>query len=116
MGQSPPLDELAARKRLVQAKMELHRAEIALYYREVTAPLRIAESSVHTILNHPISRITMIAGAGVLFFSGRLRLFRKTLGFIAPIVLPQLRGFLKRQISGLVSDKLNFFSALKGSK
>ena len=29
MGQAPPLDELAARKRLAQARMELHRAEMA---------------------------------------------------------------------------------------
>ena len=99
MGQTPPLDELSARKRLVQAKMELHRAEIALYYQEVMMPLRTVQSGFQQFKTHPIYQILTIAGMGFLFFSNRLRSLGKIAGFVIPIAIPQLRRFFTGNLS-----------------
>lgn len=101
MGQAPPLDELAARKRLAQARMELHRAEMALYFRQVTSPARAAEAGWLALAANPIARWTAAAGFAALLFSGRLRRVGKVAGWIAPLVVPRVRGFLARQAGGL---------------
>ncbi|MFZ4694334.1 MAG: hypothetical protein ACOYMV_04325 [Verrucomicrobiia bacterium] len=101
MGQAPPLDELAARKRLAQARMELHRAEMALYFRQVTSPARAVEAGWHALAANRIVRWTAAAGGAALLFSGRLRRIGKVVGWVAPLVVPRVRGFLTRKISGL---------------
>lgn len=101
MGQAPPLDELAARKRLAQARMELHRAEMALYFRQVTSPARAAEAGWRALAANPIARWGAVAGAAALLFSGRFRRVGKLAGWVAPLVMPRVRGFVARQVSGL---------------
>ncbi len=103
MDEAPPLDELATRKRLVQAKMELHRAEMALYYHEVTTPIQTVRAGIASVASHPLTRVAVIGGIGFLLFSGRLKFLRKTTGFIAPLVSSKLRGFLMQQAWNLVS-------------
>ena len=102
MGEAPPLDELAARKRLVQAKMEIHRAEMALYYHEITAPIQTVRSGITSLASHPLAKVAVIGGIGFLLFSGRLKFLRKTTGFVAPLVSSKLRGFLAKQAWNLV--------------
>ena len=112
MGEAPPLDELAARKRLVQAKMELHRAEIALYYHHIMAPLKTAQSGISTasnFLSHPAARMALVGGLGVLLFSGRLKFFRKPAGLIIPFISSRLRGFLFRRAWDLVLKRFQVF-------
>jgi hypothetical protein len=101
MDPAPPLDELAARKRLAQARMEIHRAEMALYFRQVTSPARAAEAGWHTLAANPFARWAAAAAAAALLFSGRLRGAGRVAGWVAPFVLPRVRGFLARKVGGL---------------
>jgi hypothetical protein len=94
MGQNPPIDELEARKRLVQAKMELHRAEMALHYNEIMAPIQSVQSNLHRFTGHPIARAAMMGGLGFLLISGRLRMAKRLAGFLVPMLFPSLRRFL----------------------
>ena len=102
MQELPPLDELAARKRLIQIKMELHRAEMALYTHQLLSPLRTAQLRVTSLFSHPITRYVTVGAVGLLVFTRRLKVFRKVGGFVAPLILPFLRRFLFRQIGNLV--------------
>ena len=96
MGETPPLDELAARKRLVQAKMELHRAEMALYYQQMISPFQKAHDGFERLKHHPIGRVAIAGGLGLLLFMGGRRLgsLKKVAGFVAPMVVPKIRGFI----------------------
>ena len=98
MGEAPPLDELAARKRLVQAKMELHRAEMALYYQQAIAPFQTVRSGFSTLVSHPIVRAVFMGGLGFLFVKGRLRFARKAVGWAAPLVFSRLRTFVMSHV------------------
>jgi len=93
MGETPPLEELASRKRLVQAKLDLHRAELALYYGRITAPLQIMRKGAR-FLTRPAVSLAAVGAVGWLLFSGRLNFLHKTTGFIVPMLLPRLRGLL----------------------
>ncbi len=93
MGEAPPLEELASRKRLVQAKLDLHRAELALYYSRVTAPLQIMRKGAR-FLTHPAVGLAAVGAVAWLLFSGRLNFLRKPTGLIIPMLLPRLRGLL----------------------
>ena len=94
MGQNPPIDELQARKRLIQAKMELHRAEMALYCREVLMPIQAIQTNLQRFTDHPIARIVIMGGLGFLAMSGRARIVRRLSGFIIPMFFPTMRRFL----------------------
>lgn len=102
MGQAPPLEELAARKRLARARMEIHRAEIALYFRHAMSPVRVAEAGWRTLTANPWLRWSAAAGAVALAVSGRLRRLGKIAGWIVPFALPRARGFLARKAGGLL--------------
>ncbi len=106
MGQAPPLDELAARKRLIQAKMELHRAEMALYYQQTIAPIQMVRSGLSTITTHPLTRIVLMSGLGFFLVRGRFRLTRKAAALVIGLALPQLRTFLVNRTLGWGIDKL----------
>ena len=106
MGQAPPLDELAARKRLARARMEIHRAEMALYFRQITSPARAAEAGWQGLVANPIARWTAAAGFAVLLFSGRLPRVGRVAGWVAPFVMPRVRGFLVRQAGSLALRSL----------
>jgi len=93
MGETaPPLGELAARKRLAQAHMELQRAELALAYQQATAPFRLAQSKLHSLTSQPGSRWALLGGLGFLLISKRFRFLRRTVGWVLPFVLPRIRG------------------------
>lgn len=106
MGQAPPLDELAARKRLIQAKMELHRAEMALYYQQTITPIRMMRSGFSTVITHPLTRIALASGLGFFLVRSRFRLTRKAVALVIGLALPQLRTFLVNRTFGWGIDKL----------
>ncbi len=93
--ETPQLDELAARKRLVQAHMELHRAEMALHYQEVTAPFRLAQSKVSWITANPILRWLLIGTTSFVLVSKRTALLRRAASWAIPLLVPRLRGMFK---------------------
>lgn len=101
MGQAPPLEELAARKRLARARMEIHRAEMALYFRQAISPVRAAEVGWRTLASNTWLRWSATAAAAALLVSGRLRRVGKIAGWVVPFVLPRARGFLARKAGGL---------------
>jgi hypothetical protein len=94
MGQNPPIDELQSRKRLIQAKMELHRAEMFLYYNEVIAPIQNVQSKLQRFTDHPLARFAVIGGFGFMLVTGRLRMVKRLAGFIVPMLFPSMRRFL----------------------
>ncbi len=97
MAASPPIDELEARKRLAQARMEIHRAEMALYWDQITRPLRRAQDGLSTMISNPVFRWAAAGAGGWLLFTGRLRSLGRVAGWALPLVLPRARGFLARQ-------------------
>jgi len=92
MGQTPPLDELAQRKRILQLKMDMRRAEMVLYYHEITAPVRFVQEKFQRLKGNPL----LVAGAallsGWLLFSGRMGVLRRAASWVLPVVWPRLRG------------------------
>lgn len=108
MRESLPLNELSVRKRLVQARVELHRSEMALYYQYATQPIRAVGSQVNRVMTHPMTRLTLIGGATFLFVS-RLRKKSATktsspteaapnASFASRVIWPRLRTFLVRRL------------------
>lgn len=110
MGQNPPIDELESRKRLIQAKMELHRAEMFLYYNEVVTPIQNIQSNLQRFTDHPIARFAVMGGLGFLLVSGRLRMVKRLAGFLIPMLFPSMRRFLVGN-AGRLAIKL--FQALR---
>ena len=106
MDAAPPLDELEARKRLAQAKMELHRAEMALYYQEVTAPLRALRSKITALVSHPAVPIVLVGAVGFFLVRGRQPMVRKVAGWLMPLLLPPLRGLFVNRVRGWLSKGL----------
>ena len=92
MDQAPPLNELAARKRLIQAKMELHRAEMALHYSQIVQPFHSIQSGLGKVLSSPFLRWGLIGGLGFLLVRGRLRFLGKAAKWALPFALPRLRS------------------------
>ena len=94
MGQNPPIDELQARKRLIQAKMEIHRAEMFLYYNEIMTPIQNVQNNLQRYTNHPIARFAAMGGLGFLLVTGRLRMVKRLAGFLVPMLFPSMRRLL----------------------
>ena len=90
------LDELEARKRLIQAKMDIHRAEMAVHLHDITEPIRKVQNSVGRITHSPILRWGLISIVGWLAFSGRWRWFTRITAWVSPLALPQAGQFLKQ--------------------
>ncbi len=94
---SPPLNELSARKRLAQAHMELHRAEMTLHYQQATAPLRLVQSRIHSVTSNPVARWMLLGGMGFMLVSKRTRYLRRATGWLLPFMLPRLRGIFSNR-------------------
>lgn len=94
MDKAPPLNELAARKRLIQAKMELHRAEMALFVNDIKNPFQRLRSHVEKAAHSPWLWLGVLGGVGFLLFRGRKEPARKTAGWLAPIILPRIRNMI----------------------
>ena len=105
MGASPPLTELSARKRLVQARMEIHRAEMALYFDQMVSPFQRISSRVQAVVGNPIVRVGVVGGLGFLLVSGKLKFLRKVTSWAAPLILPRIRNFVMNRLASMVARK-----------
>ena len=94
MGAAPSIDELEARKRLIQARMDLHRAEMAWHYRQITAPVQSFKAGFTRVMSNPIARWTIMGSLGFFLVTGRLRFVRKAAVWVAPFLLQRVRGLL----------------------
>jgi hypothetical protein len=107
MVESPPLEELAARKRLVQAHMEIYRAELALYSHQVLTPI---DKAVH-LTSNPVTRWSTILGLAGLYLTGRSTWIRspwvrRGLQFIVPMVSGRLKQFVVSAALGWILKKI----------
>jgi hypothetical protein len=111
MVESPPLDELAARKRLVQARMELHRAELALYYQEALSPVR----KFSAFVSKPSVKWTAIAAVvGLLMTGSRMKIVQKITGKMSPLLMAPLKTFITTRVIGFVMRALQNFQSKQG--
>lgn len=110
MGQNPPIDELQARKRLIQAKMEIHRAEMFLYYNEITAPIQNIQNNLQRFTDHPMARFAAMSGLGFLLITGRLQMLKRLASFMIPVLFPSIRRFLMSNAGRLA---LKFFQTVR---
>jgi hypothetical protein len=95
MGKTPSLNELATRKRLLQAHLEIHRSEIALYYHDILSPFERVGSRVTQLASNRWVRWGAIGAFGYLFFARRLGILRKVAGVAMPLLLPRLQGLIR---------------------
>ena len=100
MDQASSLEELATRKRLIQAKMDIHRAEMAIHYDHLKRPIQSVKSTARTIFSNPWLRWAIFAGLGLFLVKGGGRSLRSTVkvtGKMVPFVFPRVRNFLISQ-------------------
>lgn len=108
MVESPPLDELAVRKRLVQARMELHRAELALYIDHTLAPIRKASA----LASQPMVRWGGLAAMAAMVFAGaRSNKVRSAGGKVSSILGGPLRSFITTKVLSFLFSKVRDYSA-----
>lgn len=88
------MDELEARKRLIQARMELHRIEMAVYSHQILSPFQTVRHGFEKIAAHPILRWGIIGGFGFLATKLRLRLVGRLAGIAVPLVMGRIRGIV----------------------
>ncbi len=99
MGSSQSLEELALCKRLVQARMDIHRTEMLVYGDQVAAPFRRIGKSVHAVATNPFLQIGLVGSVGFLIVSKRFTFLRKAAGWLVPFILPRLRNFVMNRVA-----------------
>ncbi len=109
MGAAPLLDGLAVRKRLVLARMELHRAEMAVHVSDLLAPLRPLQTPFAFLARHRAFRWAAVAAVGFLVAARRTHLLRKAAAFVVPLLLSRLRGFIFGRAASLAMGGIRRF-------
>jgi hypothetical protein len=94
MDQAPSIDEFEGRKRLIQAKMELHRAEMAVYLHEFTRPFATVSFGVSRAFSNPVVRWLAVGALGYYLVVRRRRRAAEGENWLASIIMPRLRQVL----------------------
>ncbi len=91
--------------------MELHRAEMALYFDETISPLRTVETRLNALRSNRPLQMVLIGGLVFLIFSGRFNWARKKSGFLLAFILPKVRTFLFGRLMQWITTNLRFLKS-----
>src|SRR4051812_23891211 len=100
MAEMLPLDELAIRKRLLQAHLAIQRSVISTYVEEIASPFRRLGASARSMRSNPVAHAVVVGGIGFLFFSRRFKWMRSSVRYAAPLIWPQLRKLAMNRAVG----------------